>query len=51
MKAKLQLQSEAADRATVYAMLTLDEKIAQCKNRRGESKRELARLLAQKDSK
>lgn len=39
---------EAVDRQTRYEALSLDQKIALAKSRRGNSKREIERLLEQK---
>lgn len=40
-------RAEALERQAAYDKLTLNQKIALASSRRGESKRELARLLAQ----
>lgn len=40
-------RAEAIERQTYYDGLTMVEKMAQCVIRRGESKKELARLRAQ----
>lgn len=50
MKNKAQRQDEAKERQKAYDGLSLDEKIQNCKNRRGKSHRELSRLLAVKNS-
>jgi hypothetical protein len=42
---------EAADRTAYYESLPLDQKIQIIKGRRGESKKELARLMKQKEQK
>ena len=44
MKSKTQKREEAAKRQVKYGSLSLDEKIYQIACRRGESKRELAKL-------
>lgn len=44
MKSKTQKREEAAARQQRYASLTTEQKIAQCRNRRGQSKRELGKL-------
>lgn len=46
MKNKTEKQEQAAVRQAEYNALTLEQKIAQCRNRRGENRRELKRLLA-----
>ena len=51
MKTKAQKRSEAIERQSYYDGLSIDEKIAQAKSRRGESKKELTRLLKMKGAK
>lgn len=45
MKSKYTKRDEAAERQAFYATLTVEQKIAQCKNRRGASRKELHRLI------
>lgn len=45
MKTKEQKQNEAAERQTRYDALTTEQKIDQCMTRRGNSERELNRVL------
>ena len=51
MKSRTQKQEEALKRQTAYDSLSLDEKIYQIACRRGESKRELAKLMQSKNQK
>lgn len=44
MKSVYQKREEATDRHKEHAQRTVEQKIANCLNRRGKSKRELARL-------
>ena len=51
-RAKLKARQESADeRQAQHDALSVDQKIAKAKSRRGESKREVSRLLAQKAKK
>lgn len=50
MKSKTQRQEEANTRQSAYNALPLETKIANCRNRRGKSHRELSRLLVAKNA-
>jgi hypothetical protein len=48
--ASVRKREEAKIRQAEYRALTLEQKIARAQSRRGESKRELTKLIAQRDA-